>query len=225
MTSGGTVTSATQSITGIDVSSLPAGTLTYTVTLSRGRRERSSRHGHGQLDKTAPTGYSITLGQSAISGTEATTTSFTFAGAEVNAIYSYQVTGASGTPVTGTGTINSTTETISNIDVSGLPEGTLTYSVTLTDPAGNAGTAVTATATLDKTAPTGYTITANTPSSTPPRQARLALPLPTPNRSRTTITPLSAAAAAALPSQATTRLACRTSPLQASTSRRCPTAR
>ena len=52
------------------------------------------------------------------------------------------------------------TQTISGINVSSLPDGTLTFSVTLTDGAGNSTTATT-TATLDKTAPSGYSITAN----------------------------------------------------------------
>ena len=40
-----------------------------------------------------------------------------------------------------------------------MPDGTLSFSVKLTDPAGNTGAAVTATATLDQTPPSGYTIT------------------------------------------------------------------
>ncbi len=63
--------------------------------------------------------------------------------------------------MTGTGTISSATQQITGIDVSSLTDGTLTYSVTLTDTSGNASAAATATATLDKTAPTGYSITAD----------------------------------------------------------------
>ena len=45
--------------------------------------------------------------------------------------------------------------------MSSLADGTLTFSVTLTDTAGNVGTAATATATLDRVAPSGYSIQAN----------------------------------------------------------------
>ena len=65
--------------------------------------------------------------------------------------------GGSGS-VTGTGTVLSSTQQVTGINVSSLPDGTLTYSVTLTDAAGNVGGTVTATATLDKTAPTGYAV-------------------------------------------------------------------
>ena len=57
--------------------------------------------------------------------------------------------GGSGS-VTGSGTIASATQQVTGINVSSLPDGTLTYSVTLTDPAGNIGSPVTATTTLDQ---------------------------------------------------------------------------
>ena len=63
--------------------------------------------------------------------------------------------------MTGSGTISSADQQVTGINVSSLPDGTLTYSVTLTDAAGNVGGAATATATLDQTAPAGYTITAD----------------------------------------------------------------
>ena len=55
--------------------------------------------------------------------------------------------GSGGTPVTGTGTVTSATQNVTPINVSSLPDGTLTYSVTLSNGAGT-GSAVTATATL-----------------------------------------------------------------------------
>ena len=63
--------------------------------------------------------------------------------------------------MTGSGSVTSATQDITGINVSSLADGTLTFSVTLTDAAGNVGTAATATATLDKTAPSGYTISAD----------------------------------------------------------------
>jgi len=163
VTGSGTITSATQQVTGINVSTLPDGTLTYSVTL----RDAAGNTGAAAtatatLDKTAPSGYTIAVGDSLVNATEAASTSFTFAGAEVGATYNYTVTSSGGgTPVTGSGTIASATQQVTGINVSTLPDGTLTYSVTLRDAAGNTGTAATATATLDKTAPSGYTITAD----------------------------------------------------------------
>ncbi|AWB67172.1 hypothetical protein C2869_12320 [Saccharobesus litoralis] len=56
--------------------------------------------------------------------------------------------------ITGSGTITSTSQTISGIDVSGLADGTLTLAVTLTDAAGNVSATSTATLQKDTVAPT-----------------------------------------------------------------------
>ncbi|WP_347330753.1 tandem-95 repeat protein, partial [Marinimicrobium locisalis] len=106
------------------------------------------------LDATAPSGHSVSFDDATLSGTEASATSFTFASAEVDANYSYTISSSGGgTSVTGSGTVASAGEQITGIDVSDLPDGTLTLSVTLTDTAGNTASAVTDTATLDATAP------------------------------------------------------------------------
>ena len=160
VTGSGTVSSATQQVAGINVSSLTDGTLTYSVTLTNAAAQTGiAATATATLDTTAPTGYSITADQSTIDAAEATAASFTFAGAEIGATYSYTVTsdGGSGS-VTGSGTITSATQQVTGINVSSLPDGTLTFSVALSDAAGNTGSYVAATATLDQTAPTGYTI-------------------------------------------------------------------
>ncbi len=116
-------------------------------------------------DSTAPTGYSITADDVLINNAESTSTSFTFSGAEVGATYNYIVSSSGGgSNVTGSGTIATATDQITGIDVSGLGDGTLTYSVTLTDPAGNAGSAATDTATLDETSPTVTSSSRGTPT-------------------------------------------------------------
>ena len=105
-------------------------------------------------DATAPTGYSASFDQTALNSTNQNALSFTFSGAEVGATYSYTLSSSGGgTPVTGSGTISTATDQITGIDVSGLSDGTLTLSVTLTDTVGNTDTPVTATATKDTTAP------------------------------------------------------------------------
>jgi hypothetical protein len=106
------------------------------------------------VDTAAPIGYSITSDDTAINASESLGVGFTFAGAEVGDTYSYSVTSSGGgTAATGSGTIATATHQIGGIDVSGLGDGTLTFSVTLTDPAGNSGAPATATAALDRTAP------------------------------------------------------------------------
>ncbi|WP_438710372.1 beta strand repeat-containing protein [Aquimarina muelleri] len=92
------------------------------------------------VDAVPPTGYTVTIDQSPINAINHNAVSFTFAGAEIGTTYNYtfSTSGGSGT-VTGSGTIISATDQITNIDVSGLSDGTITLGVTLTDPTGNTG--------------------------------------------------------------------------------------
>ncbi|ABC29956.1 RTX toxins and related Ca2+-binding protein [Hahella chejuensis KCTC 2396] len=156
----GTVTGASQQVTGINLSGLNDGTLTLSVTLTDPAGNAATAvTDTATLDKTAPTGHSVSFDDSTISSTEASSQSFTFDSAEVGANYSYSISSSGGgTAVTGSGSITSASQQIASLDLSGLNDGTLTLSVTLTDPAGNAATAVTDTATLDKTAPTGHSV-------------------------------------------------------------------
>jgi hypothetical protein len=162
LTGSGTVTAATQSLTGINVTSLPDGALTYSVTLTDAAGNTgTAATAVATMDATAPRGYVITPNDLVINAAEAASTGFTFAGAEVGATYRFTVTSSGGgTPVTGTGTVTSATVLVTGIDVSSLPDGTLTFTVTLTDWAGNVGPEVTATATLARTvAPLPGTVT------------------------------------------------------------------
>ena len=100
-------------------------------------------------DNTAPTGFTITISDALIAASETATTKFTFAGAEVGATYNYTVSSNNGgTNVTGTGTIATATDQITINNLSGLNDGTLTLSVTLTDGSSNTSTAQTATTVL-----------------------------------------------------------------------------
>jgi hypothetical protein len=117
----------------------------------------------GQLgeppDTEAPTGYSVAFDQDPVNEANETAISFTFASAEIGAIYSYSIeSSGGGTPVTGTGTIATGTDQITGIGVNGLSDGTLTLTVALTDVAGNGGADVTDTIPKDTTAPTGYSV-------------------------------------------------------------------
>ncbi len=113
-------------------------------------------------DTTAPSGYSVTIDQDPIDVSNATAVSFTFADAEVGATYDYTFSssGGSGT-VTGTGTISTVTDQITGIDLSGISDGTISLSVTLTDPSNNVGAAVSDTSTKN----TIVAITVDDPSS------------------------------------------------------------
>ncbi|MCG8474987.1 MAG: hypothetical protein MI784_05880, partial [Cytophagales bacterium] len=150
--SAGLDLSGGQNITDLASNALPSGEPTTDETYT--------------LDNTAPSGYSITIDQSPINAGNETAVSFTFAGAETGATYNYSFSSSGGgTPVTSSGTVASATETISGIDISSLSDGTLTLSVTLTDPAGNAGSAATDTESYDASAPTASSFARQTPAA------------------------------------------------------------
>ena len=110
----------------------------------------------GITDSTAPIGYRVAIDQAAINNANKTAMSFTFADAEIGETYSYLMTSSGGAGnVTGSGTITNANHQITGIDVSGLADGTLTLSVTLTDTAGNTGTDSTDTVSKDTAAPSG----------------------------------------------------------------------
>jgi large repetitive protein len=162
VTGSGTVTSATQDVTGINVSSLPDGTLTFSVALTNGEGAGGSTSATSTLNQTVPSGYSITANQTVLNAATASSAGFTFVGAEAGATYSYTISSSGGgTPVTGSGTVSSADQNVTGINVSSLPNGTLTFSVKLTNIYGNSGNAATATASLDGTPPSGYSITAD----------------------------------------------------------------
>ena len=106
-------------------------------------------------DAVAPVGYTVAFDQASITTANESSVSFTFAGAEVGATFNYSLSSSGGgTNVTGSGTIATATDQITGIDLSGLGDGTITLSVTLTDGAGNTGDAAIDTETKDTTAPT-----------------------------------------------------------------------
>jgi len=95
-------------------------------------------------DFEAPTSYTVSIDQDPIKVINSNAVSFTFAGAEIGTTYNYTFSSdGGGTNVTGSGIIASATDQITGIDLSGLGVGTVTLSVTLTDPSGNTGSAAT----------------------------------------------------------------------------------
>ena len=160
VTGSGTIATATDQITSIDISGLADGTITLNVTLTDINGNAGAAATDTETKETvAPTGYSVIIDQSPINAANDDTVSFTFASAEVGASYNYAFT-SSGAPgsVTGSGTIATATDQITSIDISGLADGTITLNVTLTDVNGNAGATATDTETKETVAPTGYSV-------------------------------------------------------------------
>ncbi|MBE3655067.1 hypothetical protein, partial [Vibrio navarrensis] len=156
VTGTGTLASASETLSGIDLSNLNDGTLTLSVIVTDGAGNSASAvTASSTLDTAVPTGHSVTFGDTLYSNAEKTAASFSFSNAEAGASYSYTISSSNGgSSVTGTGTVNSGSEIVSGIDLSNLNDGTLTLSVIVTDGAGNSASAVTASSTLDTAAPT-----------------------------------------------------------------------
>ena len=92
--------------------------------------------------------YTAAFTTSPITEANATTVSFVIAKAPVGAAFSYTISSSGGSgSVTGSGTIGSSSHTVSGLDLSNLPVGTLTLSVTVSTAAGGTGAARTATIT------------------------------------------------------------------------------
>ncbi|WP_460885544.1 Ig-like domain-containing protein, partial [Photobacterium alginatilyticum] len=163
VTGNGTLTSATQSIGNINLGGLNDGDLTLSVTLTdTSGNAATAVTATSALDTAVPSGHSVALNDTSYNSSEASSASFSFTGGEVGASYSYTISSANGgADVTGNGTLTSATQSIGNINLGNLNDGTLTLSVTVTDSAGNVATAVTDTATLDKTRPTVTTFSAS----------------------------------------------------------------
>jgi hypothetical protein len=92
--------------------------------------------------------YTAAFTTSPITETNASAVSFVVAKAPTGASFTYAITsdGGSGS-VTGSGTIGSISHTVSGVDVSALPAGALTLSVTISTTPGGTGSAKTATST------------------------------------------------------------------------------
>ncbi|MEX2513982.1 MAG: gliding motility-associated C-terminal domain-containing protein [Cyclobacteriaceae bacterium] len=98
-------------------------------------------------DVTPPAGYSAMIDQSTIDLDNQTAISFTLSNAEVGTTYNYVFTSdEGGTPVTGSGNVTAEDQQVPDLDLSGLENGTITLTITLTDLSGNDGEEVTGTA-------------------------------------------------------------------------------
>jgi FG-GAP repeat. len=155
VTGTGTISSAPQAVTGLNLSGLGDGALTLSLVLTDAAGNAAAAVTAGAtLDTALPGGHSVSFATTDLNSGNASAVSFSFADAEVGATYSYTITSSGGgTPVTGNGTLSSANQTVSGIDLRGLADGTLTLSVVVGDASGNSAPAVTANANLDQTIP------------------------------------------------------------------------
>ncbi|MFK3862030.1 Ig-like domain-containing protein, partial [Pseudoalteromonas rhizosphaerae] len=131
----------------LDISALNNGTLTVSVTQTDSAGNTSPAATSSiTLDNTTPTGHAVSVDQSLINADNESAMSVSFTGLEGSGSLSYQVSDGSNA-VTGNATISAVTQQITGIDVTTLAEGVLTFSAIVTDTAGNASAAVTATVT------------------------------------------------------------------------------
>ncbi|MGO2127430.1 MAG: Ig-like domain-containing protein, partial [Pseudoalteromonas prydzensis] len=131
----------------LDISALNNGALTVSVTQTDSAGNTSPAATSSiTLDNTTPTGHAVSVDQSLINADNESTMSVSFTGLEGSGSLSYQVSDGSNA-VTGNATISAVTQQITGIDVTTLAEGVLTFSAIVTDTAGNASAAVTATVT------------------------------------------------------------------------------
>lgn len=130
---------------------LPAGV----ATASSGVASAASNATRVVYDSAAPAGYSVAF----LAG-PLTSANFEIIGAEQGSFYSFIISSSGGgEPVTGSGTIGAGAQQVSGLDLSGLADGTLTLTVTLADPLGNAGSPATGAMAKDASAPVIIAIT------------------------------------------------------------------
>lgn len=168
------VTSANASAVSFTIAKAPqGGSFGYTITSSGGAGSvtvataaggtGAARQATVSFDGLPPSGYAASFQDSTVNAANAASTGIQITGGETGSGYAYTITITSsggGTPVTGSGTIGADPEQVTGLDLTGLADGTLTVSVTLTDGFGNAGSAVTSTVTKDTVAPAILSVTA-----------------------------------------------------------------
>lgn len=162
-------TGPTVNVSGIDVSSLPPGNLTLALTiLVSGQGTGAPAQATAVLDNQPPSGYSASIDATAgyVNAANINAASVRILGGETGSTYSYTLSGPSGTPVTGSGTINADPQQITGLNLSGLGDGTLTLQVTLQDTLNNTGPTVTASTVKDTVAPTFGTVAVNPATGT-----------------------------------------------------------
>jgi hypothetical protein len=156
----GAVASATHSVSGLNLSALPDGVLTVSVVLTNAGGTGAAATDTVEKDTSAPAGQAVAFTTDPVNAGNAAAGAFEITSAEVGAGFSYSVTSSGGAgSVSGAGTISGATQAVTGLDLSGLPDGTLTVELVLTDAAGNAGAAVSDTVAKDTVLPVIVSVT------------------------------------------------------------------
>lgn len=96
------------------------------------------------VNGAVPSGYTAVLSDDTVTNVNKTALSFVLTSPKLNRTYNYTITSSGGgVPLTGTGTQTTSPQTISGVNVTSLPDGILTLSLTLTDSLGGVGIAAT----------------------------------------------------------------------------------
>ncbi|NEW61378.1 Ig-like domain-containing protein [Sulfurovum sp. bin170] len=113
----------------------------FSVNFSGGKFINMKEYIFTTPDYIAPSGYSVNFASDPVNFGNKASVAFSFTGAEIGTTYEYSIDDnyRRTDPVTGSATVQSTTEAVTNIDVSGLDDDTLTLRAALIDPAGNEG--------------------------------------------------------------------------------------
>jgi gliding motility-associated-like protein len=118
-----------------------------------------------RVDTQVPSGFDFTINQGSVTLGNQSNIGITMSGAEVGSSYTVVQT-IGGSQLSNTGTISTSTDQISGLDLTNLADGLVTVSVTLTDAAGNVSAAVTKTISKDVLAPTVSSVTSTAPNGT-----------------------------------------------------------
>ncbi|WP_247887644.1 Ig-like domain-containing protein [Azospirillum argentinense] len=146
-----TVTADAQGAWVVDLSAtpLPDGTHAFTAraTDAAGNTGLASGALSVTIDTIAPPTPSVVFNDASIDQARQSNVGFALSGGESGTTYRWTLSSSGGGgSLTGTGTLTASDGTVGGIDVSGLLDGTLSLSVTLTDAAGNVSEVGTATA-------------------------------------------------------------------------------
>ncbi|MEZ4810462.1 MAG: gliding motility-associated C-terminal domain-containing protein [Allomuricauda sp.] len=116
-------------------------------------------------DDVQPSGYTVTINNDPINSANQNNVSFSFAGAPTFLTsFDYTFTSAGDgnvATVTGSGLVLTANRTVSNIDLSGLPDGLITLRVIVSNVLGTEGPETTDTAIKLTTIPSGYSVSIN----------------------------------------------------------------
>ncbi|MDQ2101915.1 beta strand repeat-containing protein [Azospirillum isscasi] len=132
---------------------------TAVATDAAGNRGTASHALALAVDTLAPAAPAVGFTDTAIDRTKQTDVSFTIGNGEVGTSYRWTLTSSGGGSVSGTGRIATAADRIGGLDLSGLSDGALTLSVTLTDAAGNSSSPATALATKATTVTAATAVT------------------------------------------------------------------